>query len=105
MAGKTNYREMMRSLGKTKPIVDHLLANGFSRETKKSLYVVQVLPPHGRVKIGRASVPVLRWTQLMADWYELPPLRPIVFIEGAMDLEHQLRHDETKARFLLRLNP
>ena len=41
---------------------------GFVRDIKNALYVVQVNPPDGPVKVGRAVNPWRRWCNLMASW-------------------------------------
>jgi len=48
---------------------------------------VQVNPPDGKVKIGRANVPLMRWVDICQHWPELWPIRIISIIKNAADYE------------------
>ena len=52
------------------------------------LYIVQIEPPSGPVKIGQAADVYLRWQQMLCDWPYIYPTEPLAIISGAA--KHEL---------------
>ena len=54
---------------------------------RDALYIIQVEPPNGPVKIGRARDVFLRWSGILYEWPYLYPLRRLSIIPDAASCE------------------